>query len=424
MKFRIVLLTIVAATFANLANGQTESPNPEGVAEPQLPAPATVPGVTANNAYVPSQQPSAPAWQANAPTIFASLDYSLNWLTRSSFPPLVTASPPGVALANAGVLGQSTTSVAFGGKAFDRDPIHGVRFRVGAVTDDGVTSEISAFCIRGTQSVAFSGGNGSLARPFFEPFTEQEAANFISFPNRFDGSIVLNHRTDFWGIEANVFDLFHPSSNFSIGGGARYLDLSEELHIHQETVTLNAPPLFFLGSPIPLSEQIRVWDSFAAQNKFLGANLVVRFAQSFGPLSLTATAKLAAGINSQSLMLTGQSNRVASNGQTVDTAPAGFLVAFSNHGPEGRKQFSVIPEFNLNLEYRVFDNLKFFVGYDIMCWTNVLRPADHIDRTVNLTQVPTAAIFNGGTEPLNIYPRFENTHLLVNSVRFGIEISY
>jgi hypothetical protein len=82
----------------------------------------------------------------------------------------------------------------------------------------------------------------------------------------------------------------------------------------------------------------------------------------------------------------------------------------------------VVPEINLKLGYQLRSNVKLFVAYDFLCWTNVARANDQIDHAVNLTQVPTAAVFNpafGG--PSNPAQLFRASDLTVHSLRAGLE---
>jgi hypothetical protein len=68
-------------------------------------------------------------------------------------------------------------------------------------------------------------------------------------------------------------------------------------------------------------------------------------------------------------------------------------------------------------------NLNLFVGYDFLCWTNVVRASEPIDRTVNLTQIPTAAVFNPAFGPPGTPapPTFRSSDLIVHSIKVGLE---
>ena len=44
----------------------------------------------------------------------------------------------------------------------------------------------------------------------------------------------------------------------------------------------------------------------------------------------------------------------------------------------------------MNLGYWLTDNLRAYVGYNFLYWTNVIRPGDQIDHVVDLSFVPNS----------------------------------
>jgi hypothetical protein len=140
---------------------------------------------------------------------------------------------------------------------------------------------------------------------------------------------------------------------------------------------------------------------------------------------LGLTGKVALGATTQTITIAGQSEHLSASGQTLATANGGFLATSSNIGTYHQSNFSAIPEVELKLSYKLTGNLSVFASYDLMCWTAVGRPGEQISPTVNLTQVPTAAIFTPGFGgPSNPGPLFRNTDLVVNSLRLGLELKY
>ena len=105
----------------------------------------------------------------------------------------------------------------------------------------------------------------------------------------------------------------------------------------------------------------------------------------------------------------------------------GLLAAGPNLGRFSDDRFSVVPEVQLNLGYWLTPNLKAFVGYNALYWSNVVRPGDQIDRVVDVTFVPNpptnpatgqVPAFSGQNRP--VVP-FRQDHLWVNGIQFGAE---
>jgi hypothetical protein len=135
--------------------------------------------------------------------------------------------------------------------------------------------------------------------------------------------------------------------------------------------------------------------------------------------------KLAMGSTQQTIKILGSSDHLLANGATVQSTAAGFLATATNIGTHTRSVFSVMPELNLKLGYNITNRCNVYVGYDFLAWTGVARPGEQIDHAVNLTRVPSAAIFDpnfGG--PANPAPLFRNSDLYVHAFRVGVEWKY
>src|SRR5207247_504486 len=62
----------------------------------------------------------------------------------------------------------------------------------------------------------------------------------------------------------------------------------------------------------------------------------------------------------------------------------GLLIQPSNAGVHNRTAFSVVPEAAANLQYLFNEHVRCGVGYSFLYWTQVGRPANQIDRAVNI----------------------------------------
>ncbi len=441
MSFRITCSMLLIAVFTGMAPAQwigsprwqlpTPTPTPEpAVAEPKD---ATTSVVVCNSPIDSEASPFrlfSMRPSGFQPTAWVSADYGLSTMSRSVVPALVTTSPAGASQANAGVLGLSSTNLLLGEGYMNSLTSSGARITTGLSLLPGLSLEVSGFFILNGPANFDAGSNGSsgsnaIARPFFEPFTGQQAAELVAFPDRFAGNIDVRFRTTLWGVEANIFENWNLGIPVTPGFGFRYASLNDNLQIQQNTTALNAPALTFNGASIPLSDSIRITDSYQTRNEFIGPQLSLRYEETVGLFTLGVTGKVALGSTTQTISIAGQSEHLSASGQTLASANGGFLATSSNIGTYNQSNFSAIPEIELKLSYQLSSNLSVYASYDFMCWTGVARAGEQVNPTVNLTQVPTAAIFNPGFGgPSNPGPTFHNTDLVVNSLRIGFELKY
>ena len=106
----------------------------------------------------------------------------------------------------------------------------------------------------------------------------------------------------------------------------------------------------------------------------------------------------------------------------------GLLAEPSNIGIRSQDRFAVIPEMGVKLGYNFTPNIKAFVGYTFMYVSNVARPGDQIDRTVNISQQPILLGTTAVNPPLvgaaRPFPLFQTTDFWAQGVNFGLEIQY
>ena len=432
MNFRITYAMLLVAVVTSAAPAQWQSA-PRWQLPTQVQEPAKTESKDPQNEIVISQPteiefnlfPTRP--DGFRPFAWASADYSLSTMTRSVVPALVTSSPNGTSQATAGVLGMSSTNLLLGEGYMNSLTSNGARLTAGISFLPNMSLEVSGFYIPNNPASFDAGSNGNIAiaRPFFEPFTSQQAAELVAFPDRFSGNINVNFRTTLWGVEANIFEDFNLGLPLTPGFGFRYANLNDNLQIQQNSTALNAPALTFNGASIPLSDSIRISDSYQTRNEFIGPQLSLRYEETAGAFTFGITGKLALGSTTQTVIIAGQSEHLSASGQTIATANGGFLATSSNIGSYNHNNFSAIPEVELKLSYNLTRNLSLFASYDFMCWTAIARAGEQVSPTVNLTQVPTAAIFNPGFGgPSNPGPLFRNTDLIVNSLRVGLELKF
>ena len=110
----------------------------------------------------------------------------------------------------------------------------------------------------------------------------------------------------------------------------------------------------------------------------------------------------------------------------LGTTAGGFFAEPSNIGHHTGDCYSVIPSVELNLSYQITPELRTFVGFTFMYWTNVVRPGDQISGNVNTTQnavlSPTgAATLIGSPTPT---PLFNRSDFFAYGFNVGFEFRF
>jgi hypothetical protein len=75
-------------------------------------------------------------------------------------------------------------------------------------------------------------------------------------------------------------------------------------------------------------------------------------------------------------------------GMPTTVQSGGTLAAVTNIGEYSRTVGAWIPEMTLNVGYRVSPNVVAFIGYNLLCISDVVRPGRQIDPVVNPDVLP------------------------------------
>jgi len=337
----------------------------------------------------------------------------LFWSTKNdNVPPLVTTgTPPGT-----GVLGQPGTSVLFGGD-IDYGTRQGARLTAGMWLNDAQTKgiEFSTFwlCRDDDDFAASSNGSPLIARPFFDTATGTQGSQLVAFPGLLAGSVDVESSSWLKGCEVNAICNLcccyrcdagcgagcHDGFNCRGGRldllvGLRYLELREELTVTENLTVPAGVPLVGVfpnigGLPLVGGDRFGVRDQFRTENRFYGGQVGLRGEYAFGGgLFVNATGKIALGVMEQTVDIEGSSTVVTPAGSVV--APGGLLAQSTNIGRYNSSEFAVVPELTLNVGYQVNRNLRVFAGYTYLAVSDVVRPGDVVDFSINSTRVPTS----------------------------------
>jgi hypothetical protein len=352
-----------------------------------------------------------------------SAEYLLWNFREQDAPPLVTTSPAGTPRAAAGVLGFPTTTVLFGDDELENDLRSGGRFTVGfwLPRRDGVGLEASYFFTgrREGRFSATSAGVPILARPIVNAVTGANEAQLVAFPGVVSGNITVDHSTRLWGVEANLRHqrICGPRGHLDLLCGYRHVNLDEYLEIREQLSAVNP-----LGGP---PTGILVSDRFGTQNHFHGAQLGLDFERRFWQRWFWGgQVKVALGSVEQVVNIGGNTLFFPPPPALSSAQTGGLLALPTNIGRHSHTHFAVVPEVELKIGFDLSERLRLYVAYDFLYISNVVRPGDQIDLTVNRSQIPNIT----GPQPLVGPARpavlFQRSDFWAQGVNFGLEYRY
>jgi hypothetical protein len=427
-QITVVLLAVLALGKGSAwAQAPAQSPyslySPYSPGSPPTPTPTeeALPGGDAAAAQLccPEQPVCGPPGR-----FWVGAEYLLWWMRGAAVPPLVTTSPAGTPVGQAGVLGTPGAAVLFGDNHVNNDARSGFRITMGGWLNQQQTLglEGSFFMLErlATGFSASSPGSPLLSRPFVDATTGLPAAELVAFPGVLRGTVgAAESSTGLLGAGALLRCNLCCGCGYRVDalGGYRYLRFTDGLTVTENLVSTSpASPTF-----IPLGTMINVTDRFATRNEFNGGDLGLSGLFWRGPWSLGLLAKLAVGNTHQVIGVDG-STTVTVPGQAPVVSPGGLLALSSNSGSFSRDRVSLVPEFGVNVGYFITPRLRVFTGYTLLYWSDVVRAGDQVDLTVNPNLLPPVTGPVSG--PARPALRFQTTDLWVQGLTTGLEFRF
>jgi hypothetical protein len=344
---------------------------------------------------------------------WAEIDY-LAWSVKGDRPPpLVTTSPTGTPLLQAGVIGAPTTTVLFGDSSVNGGWRSGGRLQAGYWFDPNRKKgiEVSFFDLQDTSTgfAANSGTNAIVARPFFDAMANQQGATLVAFPGAITGAVAVTETSRLLGAGALYRQEIGMWGGQRISAliGYRYLHSSDNLSIPSN---MNSTLFGFAVSNI---------DAFGATSDFHGVDLGLTGEWQRGPWTLEWRGKVALGGNFNSANINGMT-AITFGGMTT-ISPGGMLALSSNSGNFSQTRFAVVPEIALKAGYQVAPHWRLVAGYDLLYWSDVQRAGGLIDTVVNPSLLPPV-IMPGG--PLRPMPVFNTSPLWAQGFNVGVRYDY
>jgi hypothetical protein len=397
------------------------------------------------------------------PAIRFQGEYLLWWIKKGPVPlPLVTSTttnPPDFIGSRDASLVTPGTFTVFGGSNIDYNAFSGGRVGLALSLGELFDWDSSFFFLAKRHfRLTLTGdaaGNPVLFRPQINmepPFIDTNsptgfgfgtaaAGNPVSYPAFFsDGLLAIRSTSETWGIESNaVVHLWQDDRwRFDALAGFRYLALNESLEVHDGGTILPGSGFFFLATPVFFpGARLDTYDSFKTYNHFYGGQVGARLERQFRRLFVAAATKLALGGTVEEVKINGSTGLTAAPGAPVGTAGnplpsqgaffGGVLAAPGNIGKFRRSAFAVVPEIKFTVGADVTAALRLFVSYNLLYWSNVMRPGDQISLLVNQAQQPGGIGFNPANPLAGApYPRvpLTQTDFWAQGISFGFELRY
>jgi hypothetical protein len=355
---------------------QPNSPYPSQPTDPSQAGPFNEPGGYMDDLIVPAN---------TVPKLFwFRADYMASWIRKENSPPLIQ-SLPGI-FANAGTIPPNAPNTIFPiNNQLKFGELNGLRINTGIwLTEDHSWGlDVTAFATgRASTGAAFS----SLGSPILARFytnanngnpTDQNFSN-PTLGTGYSGAVSANATVNniYSGdvnLRYNGYRLLSDNTDYLFG--FRYFDFRESLQINSISTRPGLDP-----------QTLRVADQFSVSNNFYGGQF--GFASrwmGWRGFSFDGIVKMAVGSMDERATVNG-SNSITTAGGT-STQPGGLLAQPSNIGNYQRNMFTVIPEVTLNLNYNFTQRSSFFIGWNYLWVSNVVRTANVIDPSVNNSNI-------------------------------------
>jgi hypothetical protein len=354
-------------------------------------------------------------------------DYLHWWTSGSPLPPLLTTSPVGVV--PPGTIGAPTTTVLFGDELVNTRSTPSARFRLGRWCDPchrwGIEAEYFSIGGNSTAYEAESTGVPVLARPFYDTVHHRQTSLAVAYPGLVGGEFNANVWDDFqsaavWAryglLEREVgVGPCRECRCFRLDaiGGYRFFNYRDNLLIRELEVATDPSGVVAPGT------MFRMTESFRCRNEFHGVDLGLVAHWDRRRWSLDVLGKVAVGNNRRTVAING--TLVATYaGTLVEQYQGGLLALPSNIGNHVDNDFVVIPQVGVEIGYQFTSVLRGYVGYDLLYWSDVVRPGSQIDLNINTNQLPPNPT---STDPPPTFA-FNGSGFWAQGVSMGLELRY
>jgi hypothetical protein len=312
-----------------------------------------------------------------------SADYLLWWMRRRSLPTLATTGSINDAIP--GALGQPGTAPITSLDPSGQFSASGGRITfawLDATESFGMSGSVFYLTQTASRQISGTGTNPNLtiSRPFFDPNFNIANADPVVVPLIQAGTLSVRMPQHVYGADLNLrYETGGREANYHLTPllGARFLALDQQLLIREAVIDL-PDANGNVGTATALQ------DNFSTYNRFYGGQVGLEAEKRIGAATLSLTGKVAFGVTSQVLKISGITTVQGPDVGVVTDPTRGLLVQPSNLGRVSRTAFGVVPELDFTFGWDVTEFLRLEVGYMGLYWNKVVQPSDQIDTTVNV----------------------------------------
>lgn len=229
------------------------------------------------------------------------------------------------------------------------------------------------------------------------------------------GTFTATATTSLWGSDLNTLFGAYRNQGFTLDliAGFRYLDLNESLVMSSYRSDSDA------------GFQRSGTDSFTTRNQFYGGQIGGRAEYASGPFSASILATVALGANMQNISIDGSSFRTGPFAATPGGVSGFTFTQPSNIGQFSNTNFSAVPTVQIRTSYRLTQRIFASAGYEFTYWTDVVRPGNQIDNTINLSQSSAGpngvGALSGASRPA---VPFSTSDFWVHGILLALEFRY
>lgn len=349
---------------------------------------------------------------ATHPPFWGSIEYINWWIQDAAIStPLVTQNNNPSAK---GFIDEPGTRVIIGAgsnhDAFVFGNIGGGRVTMGtwlAESQYGIEASVFALA-KQKQSFNASSASGQIPIiniPFYDVLNGSESGLLDGLPKTI--AVNVSDTLQSLGMEVNGLYHLNVSSCFplDLSMGLRYFNLNETFVLRDAVYHI----------PSLSNKILNLSDHFATRNNFYGIQTGARSKVSYHDFDVELMAKIALGLNAQSLAIRGETSLNQTVIQTV-----GLFAEPSNSGTFHQHPFALLPQLALKIRYHFNPEISSFISYDILYLSNVLRPGDQIDRRINKSQNIALGGTGVMTEPALPSVKFKTTSMWMQGLSVGI----
>jgi hypothetical protein len=333
---------------------------------------------------------------------------------------LATGNP---AVANPAIPGLGNITPLIGGPR-DVGRFNGIRATVGQWLDeDGELGvEFTGFVFGREGTATFFSANPVISVPLLGVNGAGAVYDF-NLPGQFSGVYGIRTASKMFGGEANLLHRWYSDGcvSFDTLLGYRHVQLKEQIELLGRS-TATGGIATFNGAALPAGVTVFTTDTFRVRNEFHGAQIGGRLEVRRDMFTLTLASKGGAGVNLQTLRTNGLTT--ATGNGASRTAFGGVRVLPTNFGRDTNTDFSMLSESQVEFGFQVTKNLSLRVGYNLLFWSDVVRPGNVISPVTSFTQVPIDPTFNRATAATRPVTVFRSSDFLAHGLILGLQLDY